>query len=52
MKWSLLDDRGVVKVAGEEAASFLHGLVTNDVEHVGVGEARYAALLTPQGKIL
>jgi folate-binding protein YgfZ len=41
-----------VKVAGGEAASFLHGLVTNDVDHTGVGEARYAALLTPQGKIL
>jgi folate-binding protein YgfZ len=50
--WTLLPDRSVLEVAGEDAASFLHGLVTNDVERLAVGEARYAALLTPQGKIL
>ena len=47
-----LDDRGVLRVAGEEAAGFLQGLLTNDVEGLAVGAARYAALLTPQGKIL
>ena len=47
-----LEDRGVLRVAGEDAASFLQGLLTNDVESLAVGEARYAALLTPQGKIL
>jgi hypothetical protein len=47
-----LEDRGVLRVAGEEAASFLQGLLTNDVESQAVGEARYAALLSPQGKIL
>jgi len=48
----LLDDRGVVRVSGEDAASFLQGVLTNDVERLGPREARYAALLTPQGKIL
>jgi folate-binding protein YgfZ len=48
----LLDDRGVVRVSGEDAASFLQGVLTNDVERLGAHEARYAALLTPQGKIL
>jgi folate-binding protein YgfZ len=48
----LLDDRGVVRVSGEDAASFLQGVLTNDVEGLGAHEARYAALLTPQGKIL
>ena len=48
----LLDDRGVVRVSGEDAASFLQGVLTNDVESLGAHEARYAALLTPQGKIL
>jgi len=48
----LLDDRGVVRVSGEDAASFLQGVLTNDVEELGSREARYAALLTPQGKIL
>ena len=41
-----------IRVAGEDAASFLQGLLTNDVERLGVGEARYAGLLSPQGKIL
>jgi len=47
-----LEDRGVVKVSGEDAATFLQGLLTNDVEALAPGEARYAGLLTPQGKIL
>lgn len=48
----MLADRGVVEVCGEDAAKFLHNLVTNDVAGLAPGEARYAALLTPQGKIL
>jgi tRNA-modifying protein YgfZ len=47
-----LKDRGVLRVAGEEAASFLQGLLTNDVLGLATGQARYAALLSPQGKIL
>jgi tRNA-modifying protein YgfZ len=52
MKAALLDDRGVVRVSGEDATGFLQGLLTNDVERLRSGEARYAGLLTPQGKIL
>jgi len=51
-KAALLEDRGVVRVSGEDATSFLQGLLTNDVERLKPGEARYAGLLTPQGKIL
>src|ERR1700747_2222581 len=51
-KAALLMDRGVIRVTGEEAGSFLQGLVANDVERLAAGEARYAGLLTPQGKIL
>src|SRR5271169_978163 len=51
-KAASLADRGVVRVSGADAAGFLQGLVTNDVERLAAGEARYAALLTPQGKIL
>jgi tRNA-modifying protein YgfZ len=47
-----LGERGVLRVAGEDAAAFLQGLLTNDVESLDVGAARYAALLSPQGKIL
>ena len=49
---AFLDDRGVVRVNGEDATGFLQGLLTNDVVRLGPHEARYAALLTPQGKIL
>jgi folate-binding protein YgfZ len=48
----LLDDRGIIEIAGEEAGKFLHNLVTNDIASLKPGEARFAALLTPQGKIL
>jgi hypothetical protein len=49
---TLLSDRGVVEVAGVDAAKFLHGILTNDVKSLAAGEARFAALLTPQGKII
>jgi folate-binding protein YgfZ len=52
MKAALLPDRGVVKVVGDGARNFLHGLVTADIQSLKVGEARYCALLTPQGKII
>jgi folate-binding protein YgfZ len=47
-----LDDRAVIAVSGPEAKSFLQGLITNDIEKVEPHKAIYAALLTPQGKIL
>jgi len=47
-----LDDRGVLRVAGPDAAHFLQNIVTNDVEGLEAGALRFAALLTPQGKIL
>jgi tRNA-modifying protein YgfZ len=52
MQAALLPDRGVVKVAGEDARRFLNGLVTSDMDKVTPGAARFGALLTPQGKII
>lgn len=52
MKAALLPDRGVVKVAGAEARSFLNGLLTADLTQVTPQTAKFAALLTPQGKII
>ena len=49
---AFLADRGVVRVEGDDAPAFLQGLLTNDVLDLAPGAARYAALLTPQGKIL
>ena len=52
MKAALLPDRGVIKVTGDDARKFLNGLVSNDMGKVAPGNARFAALLTPQGKII
>ncbi|KLK93210.1 folate-binding protein [Microvirga vignae] len=47
-----LADRGVVRVSGEDAKSFLDGLITCDLDRVSPEAARLGALLSPQGKIL
>jgi tRNA-modifying protein YgfZ len=52
MPASILEDRVVVSVKGPEARSFLQGLISNDMEECAPGKGIYAALLTPQGKIL
>src|SRR5215831_10361576 len=52
MKVALLPDRGVVKVVGEPARGFLNGLLTADIGKVTPQNAAFAALLTPQGKIV
>jgi tRNA-modifying protein YgfZ len=39
-------------VAGNDRASFLQGLLTNDVQALKAGEGCYAAWLTPQGRML
>ena len=52
MKAALISNRGIIKVSGETARSFLNGLLTSDIGQVAPGTARYAALLTPQGKII
>jgi len=52
MKAALLPDRGVVKVSGDDARNFLNGLLTSDIGEVTPASPRFAALLTPQGKII
>jgi tRNA-modifying protein YgfZ len=47
-----LASRGVVRVSGPDAATFLNGLLTNDVTRATSKTAIYAAMLTPQGKYL
>ncbi|MEJ8571692.1 folate-binding protein [Microbaculum marinum] len=49
---AILGSRAVVAVSGDQARDFLQGLVTSDIDKLRPGEARNAALLTPQGKIL
>ena len=45
-------ERGKLALTGSEARSFLQGQVTNDVEALTPGTGRYAAFLTPKGKML
>jgi folate-binding protein YgfZ len=44
-------DLGIIAVAGDDAASFLHNQLTNDVEHLGRQEARLAGYCTPKGRL-
>jgi hypothetical protein len=47
-----LTDLGLIAAAGEEAATFLHNQLTNDVEHLGPSEARLAGYCSPKGRLL
>lgn len=47
-----LTNRALLRITGEDYISFLHNLVTCDVEKLTVGEINFGALLSPQGKIL
>ena len=44
--------RGQIAVAGKDRASYLQGLLTNDVEALTAGSGCYSAWLTPQGRML
>jgi folate-binding protein YgfZ len=45
-------DRGKLLLTGAEAAEYLQGQVTNDVEALAPGQGCYAALLTHKGKVV
>ena len=47
-----LGDRGLITVGGPDRRDFLQGLISNDIEQAGPGQAIWAALLTAQGKYL
>ncbi|GES44727.1 aminomethyltransferase [Rhizobium dioscoreae] len=47
-----LRERSFIRIAGAEAETFLHNLITTDLVSLGTDEARPGGLLTPQGKIL
>lgn len=52
MSFARLDNRALVSVSGPDWRSFLQGLLTQDVDSLATGELRFAALLTPQGRLL
>nr|WP_284507715.1 folate-binding protein [Caballeronia sp. GACF4] len=43
---------GVIDIKGEDAASFLHNQVTNDVQHLDASTARLAGYCSPKGRLL
>ena len=45
-------DRALFRVSGPDTRGFLQGMLTQDIERLGEGALRYAALLSPQGKLL
>lgn len=47
-----LTSRATLALSGPEWRGYLQGLVTQDVETLAPGELRFAALLTPQGRLL
>ena len=44
--------RQQIAVAGPDRATYLQGLLTNDIPSLAAGTGCYAAWLTPQGRML
>jgi len=44
--------RGRLRLTGSDRRGYLHGLLTNDVASLAAGQGCYAALLTPQGRMI
>ena len=49
---TILDDRGFVKINGDEAKSFLQNIITNDIEKITDSFSLFSSIFTPQGKYL
>src|SRR5947209_9256141 len=52
LTFASLKSRALIAVAGPDWRDFLQGLLTQDVATLVPGEARFGALLTPQGRLL
>ena len=50
--YALNPERACLALGGEEAASFLQGMLSNDITKVSRDRAIYAAFLTAQGRLL
>lgn len=44
--------RAIIELTGEDRSHFLQGIITQDITHLRDGRGLFAALLSPQGKIL
>ena len=52
LTYTRLASRALIRVTGPDWRAFLQGLLTQDVETLSEGELRFAALLTPQGRLM
>ena len=50
--WTRLTDWGLIRASGEDAASFLHGQLTQDMSHLEPGQARLAGYCSAKGRLL
>ncbi|HZG45924.1 MAG TPA: folate-binding protein, partial [Allosphingosinicella sp.] len=49
---TMLSDRALIRLSGEDVRGFLQGLVTNDTSQLAPERPLWAALLSAQGKAL
>jgi len=49
---SMLSTLGVLRVSGDDARQFLHGLLTADMKRLQPGRGRLAAWCSPKGRVL
>ncbi|MBS0304210.1 MAG: folate-binding protein YgfZ [Proteobacteria bacterium] len=47
-----LSDWGVMRARGDDAKSFLHSQLTNDIQHLDAAHARLAGYCSPKGRLL
>ncbi len=52
MNVSMKANRSILRIIGDDRISFLQGIVTNDITKLADDKIQFAALLSPQGKIL
>jgi tRNA-modifying protein YgfZ len=50
--FAILPQFGVIDANGDDAASFLHSQLTNDIQHLDVTGARLAGYCSPKGRLL
>ena len=48
----LLKQTGLLALEGEDDVQFIHGQLSNDIDHLGSNQARLAAWCNPQGRML
>ena len=51
-KFSIVQDRTVIKVSGKDSVTFLNNILTSDLNNISFNQVYLSALLSPQGKIL